>query len=628
MSELVSATVPSKALEYVTGKAWKFKDNGEEIILEYCPFKRCDNFHFYLNKITGLWLCHKCSEAGNLNKLMGSQGDRPVAGVTSVREGQSKDREEIPNVHVCHAALMADEEAIDYLVCDRGFKMEVIERQKLGLCMRAFKDTGWKEVKTLCIPHLYQGNVVWMKFRTIPPAPKAYDSPRHWDATLYNEEVIVKDMDELILVEGEADTISLLSNGVDYVCGVPGANIKKADWIMKLDEMKVKKIYILYDSDKVGQKAAQELAQRIGLDHCFKLVLPPFNKADGTDGKDVNEWFQAGHTLEEFEQLKQDAKAFDVVGVLSTVNALEDLKEEIRTGGSKPKYQTPWKALDGKLGGFNPGDVIDIIAEGKIGKTTLLLNILEYLVATYDESAFLYCLEMPQSRMARKWASHVTQTDDSPETGKMSTEVIDQAINLSRSREAELLFGYTPAKDPEDVYSVIRQTVRRYNIKFAGFDNLQLLCDKTLRNQNTRTVHLSQISKNLKDLAMELGLVLFRIIQPNKVANGEIVSARNADGASQIEKDCDAMIAAHRNRKAQMKKQDSEMAGFVDEVEAFDPKMFLRVDLSRYAPGGTTTLWFDGATSTVREFDKQEVAAVPKGPQLGFASADKPPVEA
>jgi 5S rRNA maturation endonuclease (ribonuclease M5) len=271
-----------------------------------------------------------------------------------------------------------------------------------------------------------------------------------------------------------------MSQGIDYVSGVPGANVKKADWIQKLDELKPKRIYILYDADRVGQKAAQELAERIGIEHCWKIVLPPFKKQDGEDGKDINEWFAAGHTLEEFEELKRKARNFAVSGVLGAADALDELEEDFLNGTTEAKYVTKYLSLNSKIGGFNPGDVIDISALAKHGKTTWVMNILEDLVLRYNESAFLYCLEMPVKRMARKWASHVTLTDDTPGQSKMTVDVIRAAKEYARSREAELLFGYSTVRTPDEVYDKIRQVVRRYGAKFVCFDNLQLLCDKTL----------------------------------------------------------------------------------------------------------------------------------------------------
>lgn len=616
----------SKTADYLKGKSLEFLDKEDQLLIKICPFNHCID-HLYVAKggnKDGLFDCKKCGEAGHLTKLMAAYGDRND-GILSMRG--SSDREPLPNVEAAHSALMEDGDVLEYLV-GRGYNMATIQRQKIGILPRHYmKDCG--EVKVLVIPHINNGNVVWAKYRTIPPTQKQFGSPKGHDATLYNEQVITKEMPELILVEGEGNVLSFMSNGVDYVVGVPGANTKKMEWITKLDELKPQRMYILYDSDRVGQRAAQEIAQRIGLEKVLKIVLPPFKKEDGTPGKDINEWFQAGHTLAEFEELKENAKQFDVVGVQNVVQTLDDLEAQILEHGClKPTFTTPWKALDNKLGGCEPGDMIDIIAEGKVGKTTLVMNWLDFYVAQ-GHTAFLYCLDMQNARMGRKWVSYITQTDDTPGQSQITVETVRLAKRVAAEREGEFLFGTNKVSKAEEAYETIRQVVRRYGAKFVCFDNLQALCDLTLKSEGARTIHMSQISKNFKALAMELGIVMFLIIQPHQVKEDQIVSNRNVDGSSQVEKDCDAMIAGHRNKKMQLKRSDTESIPFVDEINAFEPTLYLNVCISRFAPGGITTLKFDGATSTVREFDGAEMTSASQNkPSIGMMVREEQRAEA
>ncbi len=61
---------------------------------------------------------------------------------------------------------------------------------------------------------------------------------------------------------------------------------------------------------------------------------------------------------------------------------------------------------------------------------------------------------------------------------------------------------------------------------------------------------------------------------------------------------------------------------FVELEENFDPEVYVRVDLSRYAPGGATTLWMDGARSTISQFPPAERARAEEqrranAPQMG-----------
>lgn len=428
-----------------------------------------------------------------------------------------------------------------------------------------------------------------------------------------------------ICITGNCDALALMSQGVENVVGVPGASMKKAAWITELDDIAPERIYILFDNDKAGSKGAQELASRIGIDRCLKLSLPDLKYTEeGVEKhcKDVNDFFaKCGGTVAQFEELKANAKQFDVTGVTSTGDALEELTSHLQGKDSlMPTYCTPWPSLNAKVG-FENGDVIDIMAEAKVGKSTLALNLLEFAVKTYNEPGLFICLEMTQMRLARKWVSHVTQTDDSvPKTiedGKARLVTMLAAVEKARAiasadDRADLYFAHPLISDADDVIKLIRQCHRRYGIKWCVIDNLQLWCDLTLTHLQQRTIHLSKLSKSSAGIARELGLKLIRILQPHQIKEGSIVSARNADGSSQISKDCDCLINGHRNAVGDTKSSTFESAGILDTDTAMDARMLLTVALSRYSAGGSCTLEFVGGTSTVREYTAEASAAIPR----------------
>jgi hypothetical protein len=574
-----------------------------------------------------------------------------VAGVDSRKEwaGTKGEQEQLPNAELCHAALLGDADAMDYLLHVRGFSREVIEKQKLGLvAQRFFREAG--TVKALVIPYLVNGNVVFAKYRTLPPSPKDFTSSTGWDAPLYNGEVMNEPLNDLVFVEGETNTISLLNYGITNVVGVPGANIKKAVWIEALDKLIEAglKVYILYDDDKVGRKSAQEIASRIGFDKCWRLQIPYFEVTvpidqcklcdsdgnsikEGTDkhvqclhkrpGKDSNEWFQyGGGTPEAFEELKKHATLFDVTGVSSSVDALQQLEDENEGKvDAAPTYATQYPELN-KLVGFEDGDIIDIVAPEKVGKTTFGLNLLDHMVKTYGEDGLLVCLEMTQVRLAKKWVSLVTGFEDNivmagtPEA-KAKKEALGKAIRDARSvqqnRSADLYFAYPQmVKEPEDVFKLIRDCIRRYGVKWVMFDNVQRLCDDTLKNQGHRTVHMSQISKGFAKLAKDYRIKLIRILQPKRIEKGQVITTNDVDGSSQVAKDCDCMITMWRKVLGEMKKSEyeEESVGFAETVQSFEPKTKLTVGLSRYSSGGSCYVLCDGARSTFRSFREEEKA--------------------
>ena len=617
----------SPAMKLIISQGWNFNPpSGGQIAVEKCIFCGKGDYKLYIavsdpeeGTRDGLYFCHKCQATGNLRTLQEKLGIR-IANVDSRAEwaGKKEKQGELPDVEMCHAALLSDASAMDYLLNVRGFTKGIVERQKLGLKEKVyFHKAG--ETKALVIPYLsVEGNIIFAKLRTLPPAEKDFTCPSGYEAGLYNSPALSEDCKEIIFVEGEADCLALLSHGIENVVGVPGAGVKKHAWIEMVDRINPK-VYVLYDSDKAGTKGAQELASRIGLDRCLKISLP-------TGVKDINAYFMQGGTVEGFEELKQRAVQFDVTGVSSTTTTLDELEEELEGKAElSPKYTSPWPALN-KVVSFDDGDVIDIVAPGKVGKTTLGLNLMDHFTATYGESGLVVCLEMERKRLAKKWISMVTGYEESlakpgSEEAKHNLKEFKVAISKARDiqgmRTADLYFAYPQnIKSPDDIYKLILDCIRRYDVKFIMFDNLQLLCDLIIgERQGQRTVLLSQISKGLTRIAKDHGKVMIRIVQPKQLEKGAIIESRDVDGSSQIEKDCDCQLLMWRKvigTKTQSA-YDEETKEQEESSEVFDSLTRITVALSRYSSGGKCWLMFDGAKSQVRSQEPIQKTTVQPG---------------
>lgn len=600
--------------ELVTLQGWGHRPSGaNQIAVQTCPLCQA-TWKFFMNEESGLWDCKSCSTSGNLYQLRERLGIITDSIVVSVKDAASKSSplQPLPDLKGMHKRLLEDPaygDVLDYLIAERQFSMAVIEKMMLGA-------DAWQDKRWYMIPYINaSGTITYFKGRSlpVPGEKKAFRSPAGREAGLYNDSCIHTGMDELVIVEGEADCLSLLSQGYETVVAVPGASVKKTTWIDKIDQACPKTVYLCYDTDKPGQENALAMAKKVGLNRVRNIVLPAFSRADGSPGKDLNEWFCAGNTVSDFSALQATAKAFDVDGVQNVARVLEELREDIEGRGTTAKYSTPWPSLNERAGGFEDGDLIGWMAQAKVGKSTAALNLLHYYAQVEGYCSFMYCQEMPPKRLVRKWVSHVTQTDDSPGNSKITVESVATALEIARGMKSDILFGFTPSRKMEDVFDTIRQTVRRYGVQVVCFDNLQMMVG-SLEHSAQET---SKITKGFKSLAMELGILIHLIIQPNRVAEGQIVAARNAMGSSAIEKDVDMMICLHRNRVGKITEKD--FTGFMETNDNFEPYLLARVDLARYAPGGVCTLFMDGSTSTIREFSDTDLvpsAAVNKGAGL------------
>jgi hypothetical protein len=645
MSNIDEKYSGSIALQFVISQGWNWKPaTYPNIEIECCPKCAKNSYgHFYMEcrgpqdpqkQRDSLFLCQKCGFSGNLLTLKQFL-NIGISEVSSQKDwaASQKKIDILPNVDKCHEALLADGDALDYLMNIRGFSKDIIKQQKLGLTKHYFKSTG--EVRALVYPYLLNGNQIWAHYRTLPDpnnlskVPKDFASPAGWDATLYNIGVLSPEVKELVMVEGEANCIAALDKGILDICGVPGANVRKAEWIDKLDT--VEKVYICYDTDKVGQRAAQAIASKVGIEKCYKIVLPSFDvvteSGETKKGKDLNEWFLNGGTKETFEQLKLEAKLFDVDGVTNSSDALEEFEEELDGKGAGQKYVWP---MVGDIIQFDEGDCIHILAEEKVGKTKFAMNLLEYMVGAYDENGVNICLEMTRPKQARMWVSHKSGVADNipktPEEAQYLTDqfksVIPVVKDMVANRKGELFFCSPKYHSADDIYKLIIDCIRRYGVKWIVLDNLQRLCDTTIGGKN-RTQYLSEISKRLSQICKEYLVQIILILQPNRVSENKLTAVSNVDGASQVAKDCDGLLILNCNKIGEISKDMLAQGGFIQTEGTFSPEVLVTAALSRYSAGGSTMLYFDRATSTVYKLTEGKIAAMTAKANAGIGYAEQ-----
>ena len=95
---------------------------------------------------------------------------------------------------------------------------------------------------------------------------------------LYNEDALRKP--QVIVAEGEIDTLTLLQNGFN-ACGVLGANSFKEEWAERLAE--AEKVYISFDGDEAGREGNKKIAALIG---------PQARMVSMPEGEDINDYFK------------------------------------------------------------------------------------------------------------------------------------------------------------------------------------------------------------------------------------------------------------------------------------------------------------------------------------------------
>lgn len=229
--------------------------------------------------------------------------------------------------------------AINYLK-GRGLSEETIKAFKVVDC-RVWDHDSKKEVSGMAFPYIDTDECFFIKSIGIERnnGKKIINASKDAKPGLFGWQAFPKDIRACIICEGEIDAMSFYEYGIPAL-SVPfgGGKGAKQQWIDEefhnLDRFD--EIVICMDSDGPGQEAAQEIAQRIGIERCRIAELPY---------KDANECLLNGVTEDEIWNSLETAKFLDPEELASASAFLQDTIDAFYKTESG-LFQSPWESLN------------------------------------------------------------------------------------------------------------------------------------------------------------------------------------------------------------------------------------------------------------------------------------------
>ena len=390
-------TVAFKALEH------KEDSEGNNIILATCPFCGDDRSKFeigisYTN--LGLWNCFICNgdaiapapKAWSVLKkhLLGEESFIIQPAFKSPR--REAFNSQISRIKDWHKALKCDAKVMSWLYEERGIPPSAMEKYYLGVSTQPYEG---KQVKTLVIPYFYKHDLVNVKFRVLPPNPKGFFRLPKGESILFNYDNIDVTQKYIFVCEGELDAISLATAGETNVVSITvGAKSFRPEWYDLLKGFSI--IYLVLDNDIIGQEGAKILADRLGPEKCYNIVLPPdtITLHDGSEKviKDLNDYFLE-YNINNFKSQALKATKFELDTIYSIESVLDNLEHKIKSEGSiMAGLETPWPSLNAKMGPMAKGDLIYLSGKPKTGKCLPKDSVLSTSVGLLTiEELFKYC---------------------------------------------------------------------------------------------------------------------------------------------------------------------------------------------------------------------------------------------
>ena len=376
-----------------------------------------------------------------------------------------------------------------------------------------------------------------------------------------------------------------------------------------------------------------DLALKRGLIHVGEEVVnQAFDPMIPETGRDLIEKAEAQlFTLAQEGEVEGDFQAFPNV-LTSTITMVEQafLQKEQITG-----VPTGLDAMDERLGGLQPSDLIILAARPSMGKTALAINMAanaaaRQAVGKYREglesenfAVAIFSLEMSAEQLTMRLLSTEARIGgDDLRRGKFEDEDFKKVVQASQSLASRPLFiDDTPALSVAALRTRARRLMRRHGISLIVVDYLQLLTAVKTAGQGNRVQEISEITQSLKAIAKELNVPVLALSQLSRaVEQREDKRPQLSDlrESGSIEQDADVVMFIYRDEyylaRAEPKhrpgqndeKFNEEYANWTKRLEEAHNVADVIIAKQRNGPIGNFQLIFNGEYSEFCNMEYRE----------------------
>ncbi|MHB1306736.1 MAG: replicative DNA helicase [Limisphaerales bacterium] len=198
--------------------------------------------------------------------------------------------------------------------------------------------------------------------------------------------------------------------------------------------------------------------------------------------------------------------------------AIEEIQEFNRRKGQLSGLGTGLKDLDKMTTGLQPGQMVVIAARPSMGKTSLAMNIAEYVAVESQLPVGIFSLEMTsESLVMRMLCSRARVNLRNVHEGFLAERDFPKLTTAaSKLARAPIFIDDTPGLSILQLRARARRMWQQSGIKLFVIDYLQLLHSTAARSDQNRQQEISDISGGAKALAKELGVPVIVLSQLNR----------------------------------------------------------------------------------------------------------------
>ena len=228
----------------------------------------------------------------------------------------------------------------------------------------------------------------------------------------------------------------------------------------------------------------------------------------------------------------------------------EDIELLVKNKGKVTGLTYGLRDLDAVTEGMHPAQLIIIAARPAVGKTAFALNIATAAAKATKKNIAIFSLEMPAEQLVLRMISSLGQIDNKKlQTGRLESEDYRRLNEaMSQLADTNIFFHDASATTASEIQAKCRRlSTQGEGLGLVLIDYLQLI-DSSGKYQGARQQEISEISRKLKTMALDLGVPVIALSQLSRgVEKREdkkpVLSDLRESGA--IEQDADIVAALH-----------------------------------------------------------------------------------
>lgn len=210
---------------------------------------------------------------------------------------------------------------------------------------------------------------------------------------------------------------------------------------------------------------------------------------------------------------------------------------------------TGYTDFDEKTAGLQPSDLVIVAGRPSMGKSALVLNIVEYAAIYEKLPVAFFSIEMSKEQLVQRLlCSHARVDAAKVRTGYLATSDWPSLTTAAgKLSEAPIFIDDTPGISVLELRAKARRMKAQHDIRLVVVDYLQMMQGSS--SSESRQQEIAEISRSLKALARELNVALIAVSQLSRAVESRTdhrpqLSDLRESGA--IEQDADVVVLLMR----------------------------------------------------------------------------------